>query len=115
MMYQATGEQKYLDEAERIIQQDCQDANGWYKKALGGGHFYQSSSARWEDVYKRQAEILVIQLFYPGIDGKGGRFVKRKQRNAVRNFITHTHVRGERFFQFASPLILDVYKRQPHQ
>ena len=48
MMYQATGEQKYLDEAERIIQQDCQDANGWYKKALGGGHFYQASAARWE-------------------------------------------------------------------
>ena len=48
MMYQATGEKKYLDEAERIIMQDCQDENGWYKTALRGGNYYQSSSARWE-------------------------------------------------------------------
>lgn len=60
MMYQATGEQKYLDEAERIIQQDCQDANGWYKKALGGGHFYQSSSARWEVLHM----IMTLGILY---------------------------------------------------
>lgn len=48
MMYQATGEKKYLDEAERIIMQDCQDEYGWYKTALRDGNYYQSSSARWE-------------------------------------------------------------------
>ena len=48
LMYQITKEQKYLDESERIIMQDCQDANGWYKTALRQGSFYRSSSARWE-------------------------------------------------------------------
>lgn len=46
--YQVTGAKKYLTEAERIIKNDCQDENGWYKSALSGRHFYNSSSNRWE-------------------------------------------------------------------
>lgn len=46
--YQVTEEKKYLSEAERIITNDCQDENGWYKNALAGKHFYESSSNRWE-------------------------------------------------------------------
>ena len=49
MMYQITGEQKYLDEAERIIIEDCKgDSSGWYNAALRGNHFYQSNNNRWE-------------------------------------------------------------------
>ncbi|MBR1581701.1 MAG: glycoside hydrolase family 127 protein [Bacilli bacterium] len=48
LMYQVNKEEKYLNEAERIIMQDCQDQSGWYKTALRGGNFYRSSSARWE-------------------------------------------------------------------
>lgn len=59
-MYQVTNEQKYLDEAERIIMQDCQDANGWYKTALANGHFYQSSSNRWEVLHM----IMTLGILY---------------------------------------------------
>lgn len=48
LMYQTTKDIKYLNEAEKIIMQDCQDVNGWYKTALRGGSFFKSSSARWE-------------------------------------------------------------------
>ena len=49
MMYQITGEKKYLDEAERIIIEDCKgDPSGWYNTALRGRHFYQSNNNRWE-------------------------------------------------------------------
>ena len=46
--YQITGDERYLTEAMRIINQDCRDENGWYNKALSGGDFYTSSSNRWE-------------------------------------------------------------------
>jgi len=48
LMYQVTQDSKYLDEAVRIIETDCQDSNGWYKCALKKKEFSTSSSARWE-------------------------------------------------------------------
>lgn len=50
MMYEVTGEKKYLDEAIRITENDYKknDPNGWYNKALKGLHFYTSSCSRWE-------------------------------------------------------------------
>ncbi len=59
-MYQVTREEKYLSEAERIIKQDCQDDNGWYKNALNGGHFYSSSCARWEVLHM----IMTLGILY---------------------------------------------------
>ncbi len=59
-MYEVTKEKKYLDEAERIIMQDCQDGNGWYQVALRGGHFYQSSSNRWEVLHM----IMTLGILY---------------------------------------------------
>ncbi len=59
-MYQTTGERKYLDEAERIILQDCQDDTGWYKTAKAGGHFFQSSSNRWEVLHM----IMTLGILY---------------------------------------------------
>ena len=59
-LYQATGEQKYINEAERIIQKDCMDAVGWYKTALKGGHFYLSSSNRWEVLHM----IMTLGILY---------------------------------------------------
>ncbi len=59
-MYQVTREEKYLNEAERIIQQDCQDENGWYKTALRDGHFFGSSSARWEVLHM----IMTLGILY---------------------------------------------------
>lgn len=48
-MYQITHDKKYLDEAERIIIEDCKgDYNGWYQGALKGKHFYQTNNNRWE-------------------------------------------------------------------
>ncbi len=58
--YQVTGDEKYLAEAERIITQDCQDSNGWYKSALFGRHFYTSSSARWEVLHM----IMTLGILY---------------------------------------------------
>ena len=60
LMYQVTGEKKYLDEAERIIMQDCQDSNGWYKGALKGVNFFQTSSARWEVLHM----IMTLGILY---------------------------------------------------
>ncbi len=50
MMYDVTGEKKYLDEAIRLTENDYKknDPNGWYNKALKGLHFYTSSCSRWE-------------------------------------------------------------------
>ncbi len=59
-MYQATKDVKYLNEAERIIQNDCMDENGWYKTALRGGHFYQTSSNRWEVLHM----IMTLGILY---------------------------------------------------
>lgn len=59
-LYQVSGEEKYLAEAERIIQNDCQDLNGWYKTALNGGRFYQSSSNRWEVLHM----IMTLGILY---------------------------------------------------
>lgn len=59
-MYQATGEEKYLAEAERIIMQDCQDVKGWYKTALADGNFYQTSSSRWEVLHM----IMTLKILY---------------------------------------------------
>ncbi len=48
-MYQVTGEQKYLDEAIRIIEEDCKNnAGGWYPMALAGKDFVDSNCLRWE-------------------------------------------------------------------
>ncbi len=48
-MYQATGEQKYLNEAIRIIEEDCKhNGNGWYPYAIAGKDFVNSNCQRWE-------------------------------------------------------------------
>ncbi len=60
LMYQISREEKYLKEAERIIQQDCRDNNGWYNMALKGNHFYKSSSARWEVLHM----IMTLAILY---------------------------------------------------
>ncbi len=59
-MYEMTREKKYLDEAERIIITDCQDEKGWYKTALNGGHFFESSSNRWEVLHM----IMPLSILY---------------------------------------------------
>ena len=49
MMYQITRDLKYLNEAERIIIEDCKgDPTGWYTTALNGNHFFRSNNNRWE-------------------------------------------------------------------
>ena len=48
LMYQVTKDRKYLDEAERIIQQDCQEDNGWYEAAKNGRDYYTTDCTRWE-------------------------------------------------------------------
>ncbi len=58
--YQITGIERYLEEAKRIIDKDCQDANGWYKKALSGGDYYTSSSSRWEVLHM----IMTLGILY---------------------------------------------------
>lgn len=59
-LYQTTGDEKYLREAERIIVNDCADENGWYKTALNGGHFYLTSSNRWEVLHM----IMTLGILY---------------------------------------------------
>lgn len=59
-LYEVTREKKYLAEAERIINEDCQDYNGWYKTALRGGHFYATSSNRWEVLHM----IMTLGILY---------------------------------------------------
>ncbi|MBE6638699.1 MAG: hypothetical protein E7616_04495 [Ruminococcaceae bacterium] len=48
-MYQITKDQKYLNEAIRIIEEDCKNnAGGWYPMALAGKEFADSNCLRWE-------------------------------------------------------------------
>ena len=60
MAYKVTGRKRYLDEAERIIMQDCQDLNSWYRCALNDREFYQSSSSRWEVLHM----IMTLGILY---------------------------------------------------
>lgn len=60
LAYQVTHDKRYILEAERIITQDCQDGNGWYKCALFGRHYYTSSSARWETLHM----IMTLGILY---------------------------------------------------
>ena len=60
MAYQVTGDKKYLNEAQRIIMQDCQDERGWYKCALREEPFYASSSSRWEVLHM----IMTLGILY---------------------------------------------------
>ena len=62
IMYQITKEKKYLDEAQKIIEQDCRinDPNGWYNAALIGGNFYTSGSPRWEVLHT----IMALGVLY---------------------------------------------------
>jgi DUF1680 family protein len=55
-MYKITGDIKYLNEAERIIVEDCKaDPTGWYQAALKKFHFYQSNNSRWELLHMMMA------------------------------------------------------------
>ena len=60
IMYQVTNDKKYLNEAIRIIENDCHDGNGWYITALAGGNFYRSSSPRWEVLHM----IMTLGILY---------------------------------------------------
>ena len=60
MAYQVTGDKKYLNEAQRIIMQDCQDERGWYKCALNNEPFFASSSSRWEVLHM----IMTLGILY---------------------------------------------------
>lgn len=60
LMYQVTKDKKYLDEAERIIQQDCQEDNGWYECAKNGRDFYTSDCNRWEILHM----IMTLGILY---------------------------------------------------
>lgn len=60
LMYQVSKDKKYLDEAEIIINRDCQDPRGWYFNALNGLSFYNSSSPRWEVLHM----IMTLGILY---------------------------------------------------
>lgn len=60
LMYQVSKDKKYLDEAETIINRDCQDPRGWYFNALNGLSFYNSSSPRWEVLHM----IMTLGILY---------------------------------------------------
>lgn len=61
LMYQATKEEKYLKEAERIIIEDCKNnSGGWYPTALAGSHFYLSNNNRWEILHM----IMTLGILY---------------------------------------------------
>ena len=60
-MYQITDEEKYLNEAVRIIEEDCKsDANGWYQMALQGKDFVDSNCLRWEVLHM----IMTLGILY---------------------------------------------------
>ena len=61
MMYQVTGEQKYLDEAIRIIEKDCKgEKNSWYDCALKGRDFASSKCLRWEVLHM----VMTLGILY---------------------------------------------------
>lgn len=59
-MYQATRDKKYLDEAERIISEDCNQYNGWYNYALQNIDFYKTNCGRWEVLHM----IMTLGILY---------------------------------------------------
>ncbi|MBR4420570.1 MAG: glycoside hydrolase family 127 protein, partial [Clostridia bacterium] len=58
--YTISRERRYLLESERIIKEECQEENGWYKTALNDGEFYTSSLKRWEVLHT----ILTLGTLY---------------------------------------------------
>lgn len=58
--YTVTGEERYLIEAERIIMEDCQEENGWYKMAKKGEAFFKTSCTRWEVLHT----IMALSTLY---------------------------------------------------
>ncbi len=55
MLYQETGAEKYLQEAERIVRQDWLKHGNWLNNARAGKDFYQSDEPRWETLHAIQA------------------------------------------------------------
>ena len=85
LMYEATKEQKYLSEAERIIKNDCQDANGWYKCALKGKDFYTSSSSRWEVLHM----VMTLGILYKETKNEEYRTVMNSVWESIRRTDVH--------------------------
>ncbi len=51
LLYQETGDEKYLNEARRIILQDWPRHGNWLNNALAGKDFYESDEPRWESLH----------------------------------------------------------------
>ncbi len=61
LLYQITKEGKYLNEAYRIIEEDCKNnPNGWYECALNGKDFYTSNCTRWEVLHM----VMTLGILY---------------------------------------------------
>lgn len=55
LAYMATSNQKYLDEALRILKNDCMQPNGWYRCGLENKDFASSDCTRWEVLHMMMA------------------------------------------------------------
>ena len=53
--YKATGDEKYLAEALRILEKDCAQPNGWYRCGLENRDFAASDCTRWEVLHMMMA------------------------------------------------------------
>jgi len=50
-LYKQTGDQRYLDEAVRIVEEDWPRSGNWLKNSMNHREYYQSSLPRWEALH----------------------------------------------------------------
>ena len=65
ILYSETGEEKFLNAAEEIVQSDWPEAGNWLNDALAGKDYYESSLPRWEALHT----LMTLSALY-GLTGK---------------------------------------------
>lgn len=62
LLYQETGNEKYLTEAKRVIEQDWPKHGNWLNNALQDKDFYTSDEPRWETLHSVQALTTLYEI-----------------------------------------------------
>ncbi len=86
-LYKQTGDQRYLDEAIRIVEEDWPRSGNWMNNAFNGWEYYQSALPRWEALHTIITlgtlwEIMGTEKYYTALEDTWWSIAKTDRHNS---------------------------------
>ncbi len=86
LMYQETGDERYLNTAVKIVEEEWPKSGNWLNDLLDGKDYYETSLPRWEALHAVSAlsvlyEITGNERYYNGIEAAWRSIVKTDRHN----------------------------------